>query len=557
MHKKQTGAIEVYCLEEKPESDEGPFLKEERKLISAIAKRLGQITERHRAEDEIKRAAKEWRITFDSITDSVFIIDKDYKLVRMNKAFADVFKMKPVELIGRPCYEIVHGTNEPVPNCPYKKTLKTKKPATSEFFEPQLGIYLEVMSSPIFDDKGEIVASVHLIRNITERKKAEEALQKAHNELEERVKERTKELNRALYDTQEARDRIDGILKSVGDGLIVTDIYNRVILMNRAAENLLDVRFSELIEQPIDFAIQDDTLRDQLKATLDKKETDGQFDFKLPGEDTEHPRIMCARTSVIKDRTSEQTTSIITIIHDVTHEREVELMKTEFLSTAAHELRTPLTSIQGFSEILITRKDLSKEERRKFLSYINKQASGLAMIVNDLLDVSRIESELGFALNKQKCIAGDVIKDVIPYFQESSPKLKIEVVLPDKPVELFVDKEKMQQVLKNILSNAIKYSPEDSVIRVVGEIVPNLELVDNERSSAFRISIEDRGIGMTPGQVEQIFNKFYRVDVSDSAPEGTGLGMTIVRYIVEMHDGKVWVESEPGKGTTVKFVIPI
>jgi len=371
------------------------------------------------------------------------------------------------------------------------------------------------------------------------------------------VKERTKELNRALYDTQEARDRIDGILKSVGDGLIVTDIYNRVILMNRAAENLLDVRFSELIEQPIDFAIQDDTLRDQLKATLDKKETDGQFDFKLPGEDTKHPRIMCARTSVIKDRTSEQTTSIITIIHDVTHEREVELMKTEFLSTAAHELRTPLTSIQGFSEILITRKDLSKEERRKFLSYINKQASSLAMIVNDLLDVSRIESELGFALNKQKCIAGDVIKDVIPYFQESSPKLKIEVVLPDKPVELFVDKEKMQQVLKNILSNAIKYSPEDSVIRVVGEIVPNLELVDNERSSAFRISIEDRGIGMTPGQVEQIFNKFYRVDVSDSAPEGTGLGMTIVRYIVEMHDGKVWVESEPGKGTTVKFVIPI
>jgi len=177
VHKKQTGAIEVYCLEEKPESDEGLFLKEERKLISAIAKRLGQITERHRAEDEIKRAAKEWRITFDSITDSVFIIDKDYKLVRMNKAFADVFKMKPVELIGRPCYEIVHGTNEPVPNCPYKKTLKTKKPATSELFEPQLGIYLEVMSSPIFDDKGEVRASVHLIKDITERKKAEEALQ--------------------------------------------------------------------------------------------------------------------------------------------------------------------------------------------------------------------------------------------------------------------------------------------------------------------------------------------------------------------------------------------
>jgi len=145
------------------------------KVTNAVVQHK-DITERKQAEDEIKRAAEEWRTTFDSITDLVFITDKDYKLVRVNKAFADVFKMKPMELIGKPCYEILHGTNEPVPNCPYKKTLKTKKPATSEFFEPQLGIYLEVMTSPIFDDKGEVVASVHVTRDITERKKMEEQL---------------------------------------------------------------------------------------------------------------------------------------------------------------------------------------------------------------------------------------------------------------------------------------------------------------------------------------------------------------------------------------------
>jgi len=147
----------------------------EGKVVS-VTSIIRDITERKQMEEKIKRAAEEWRTTFDSITDLVSICDKDFKLVRVNKAFADVFKMKPAELIGKPCYEIVHGTNEPVPNCPHKKTIETKKPATAEFFEPHLGIHLEVSTSPIFSEKGEVVASVHLIRDTTERKKMEEQL---------------------------------------------------------------------------------------------------------------------------------------------------------------------------------------------------------------------------------------------------------------------------------------------------------------------------------------------------------------------------------------------
>lgn len=173
---QKEGTVEVYYLEARPEIDEGPFLKEERLLIDAIAERLGKITERRQAEEEIKRAAEEWRTTFDSITDWISICDKDFRLIRVNKAFADVVKMKPKELIGKHCYEIVHGTNEPVPSCPHKKTMKTKKPAMAEFFEPHLGIHLEISVSPIFDEKGEVVASVHVARDITERKKMEEQL---------------------------------------------------------------------------------------------------------------------------------------------------------------------------------------------------------------------------------------------------------------------------------------------------------------------------------------------------------------------------------------------
>jgi PAS domain S-box-containing protein len=137
---------------------------------------FSDITERKQTEEKIEKAAEEWRTTFDSITDFVSICDKDFRLIRVNKAFADVVKMKPKKLIGKPCYEIVHGTKEPLPNCPHKKTIETKKPATAEFFEPNLGIHLEVMTSPIFNEKGEVTASVHVIRDITERKKMEEQL---------------------------------------------------------------------------------------------------------------------------------------------------------------------------------------------------------------------------------------------------------------------------------------------------------------------------------------------------------------------------------------------
>ncbi len=170
----------------------------------------------------------------------------------------------------------------------------------------------------------------------------------------------------------------------------------------------------------------------------------------------------------------------------------------------------------------------------------------LGNIITDLLDISRIESGLGFSLNKAPCNIADIISGAITPFREQFPKHQFQVVLPEGSVELMVDKEKIEQVLENFLSNAVKYAPEGGLIRVTGEL----------SEEHYQVSIEDPGIGMTREQVEKIFDKFYRADASHTATPGTGLGMSIVKYLVEAHGGKVWVESELGKGTTVRFIIP-
>ncbi|MBW1673287.1 MAG: HAMP domain-containing histidine kinase, partial [Deltaproteobacteria bacterium] len=195
--------------------------------------------------------------------------------------------------------------------------------------------------------------------------------------------------------------------------------------------------------------------------------------------------------------------------------------------------------------ILLTRDDIKEEEKEECLSIINKQAVNLAAIINDLLDISRIESGKGFTLNKVPCNIADMIRDIVPHFQTLFPKHSFDVVVPEESVEVMVDRQKMGQVLENILSNAVKYSPEGGLIQITGELLED----------HYQVYIEDQGIGMTSEQVEKMFDKFYRADASTTAIPGTGLGMNIVQYLVEAHGGEVWVESELGKGTTVKFTI--
>jgi PAS domain S-box-containing protein len=392
-------------------------------------------------------------------------------------------------------------------------------------------------------DASNLSLLVNGIWRVIARREAEKEILRLNEDLERKVKERTGELRQTLNDVQSARDRIDGILKSVADGIIVTDIYNNVVLMNRAAEDLLDVRLSEILGQPIDFVIKAATLREKLMKSIRQNKTSYKFDFMLPDREDRH---MNAQTSVIFDKDGRYT-GLVTVIRDVTYEREVDRMKTEFISTAAHELRTPLTSIRGFSEILLTRGGLTEAERAEFLSYINKQSLNLAAIINDLLDISRIEAKKGLAFNKVDFKPCESLGNIMSYYQKSSPGHTFELAMPEEDVMIHADPAKLQQVMENLLGNAVKYSPEGGTIRIQA----------SRKGDDLHVCVRDEGIGMTAEQVGRVFEKFYRADTSNLAVEGTGLGMTIVKYIVEAHGGSIHVESELGTGTAVHFLIPL
>jgi len=227
--------------------------------------------------------------------------------------------------------------------------------------------------------------------------------------------------------------------------------------------------------------------------------------------------------------------------------KELDRMKSEFLSTAAHELRTPLTSILGFSEILLKRK-LDEERQNRFLKIINEESVSLSALINDLLDLSRIESGRGFRIKKAPIDIGGIILENVDLFQAQSDKHTFKVDLPGNLPKIELDKDRIGQVMGNLLINAVKFSPEG------GEITVSIERVKGK----IEVSVSDTGLGIPKKDLPHIFEKFYRADnASRTAIGGTGLGLAIAKYIIESHGGKIWVESKLGKGSTFTFTLPI
>lgn len=464
----------------------------------------------------------------------VFWKDRDSVYLGCNQRFASVAGVaRPEKIVGKTDFDLAWRQEAAEATRYSDFRVMEKRVPLLEFEERQRqadgneAVFL-ASKVPLLDDGGEVMGLIGIYTDITLRKRAEE------------------NLRRAFQDAEDARNRLDGILASVPEGLIVTDMEDRVILMNRAAQDLLAVGQQEAVGQPIEGVIKEKRLRERLKAVLAQKISLVVLDVRLPGASRQRPRFIQARTSAIPSKEA-GISGMITLLLDTTREHEQDRLKTEFVATATRDFRGPLASIQGFSELLLSRPELGTAERSKFLTHINDEALTLSRLVKNHLDIALIESGGELPLEKSPCDLADLLARMTRYFQEKNPRHRLVVEIPSHPIEAVVDCGRIEQVLNNVLVNAVKYSPGGGTIRVDGEV----------REKDFRIRVSDQGPGMPAEEQERIFEKFFRGPTSSKGTEGLGLGLNIAKHIVEAHGGDISVASTPGRGTVVTILLPM
>ena len=385
-------------------------------------------------------------------------------------------------------------------------------------------VWIERKAGMVLDSEGKPAAIQGIARDVTERKRAEEAL---------RESEALKTL----------------ILSSMAEGTVVTDEGGAIVSVNAAMEQMAgwadaEARgrtFSdvfELREEGRDPQPWGETVLNRAMQSREPVATRG-YEQSLLTRDGRHLPVGVTASPLIDSAGS--LLGGLAVIRDVGYEREVDHLKSSLVSTVSHELRTPLTMIQGFSELLLDR-DLSDSRSKEGLHQIKNASERLSRLIEDLLSVSRIESGRLVA-NVASVELGPVIAEVIAPFRSERP---IGVSL-DGVSEVVADRDKLVQILTNLVSNAVKYSPEGTDIGIGARADGRVVLVE----------VRDRGIGMTEDERARLFEKFFRADRSEvKEVRGTGLGLYITRSLVEMQGGRIWVESEPDEGSTFIFSLP-
>ncbi len=336
------------------------------------------------------------------------------------------------------------------------------------------------------------------------------------------------------------KERLDIILHDIGNGVIVIRQNNEIIMINQTAKDLLGL---EGIEKPIQFLDQLlGNMNDQGVRFLESLQ-DSSFS-NLPVKIVyPEPKTLYATATPFTDTDGKSAGKIITL-SDVTKEKEIEQMKTDFVSSVSHELRTPLTSIMGFSKTILMGKNIDDETRKEFTEIIYKESKRLSNLIEDVLSISRIES--GRA--NYELIETDlepIIQEVFTIYSPQAEKKKISIscqLAEDLP-KVMADRDAIHQIAVNLIGNAIKFTPEN------GEIILSLYTDDKD----LLLSIKDNGLGIPQKDQDRIFNKFYRVHRPGKEIQGTGLGLSIVKQIIDAHNGSVKLISEEGKGT--EFIV--
>ncbi|GAB2537275.1 cell wall metabolism sensor histidine kinase WalK [Gracilibacillus alcaliphilus] len=350
-------------------------------------------------------------------------------------------------------------------------------------------------------------------------------------------------LKLANQTTEEERRKLSSVLSNMSDGVIAADEHGRITLMNAPATQLIGMSLYEAKGKLLV-----DVLQIEDKTAIDVEELEETGSVTIDFSDDEELFLIKANFSVVQDEEG-KFGGLITVISDVTEQEKVERERKEFVSNVSHELRTPLTTMRSYLEALTDGGALGdKELAPKFLQVTQNETERMIRLVNDLLQLSKMD-------HKEKVMYKKII-DITPVFHlvldrfemNTGDTIHFERKISDEQIYVWMDQDKITQVMDNIISNAIKYSPEGGTITF--QAVKGYHQV--------RVSISDQGLGIPREKVDKIFDRFYRADKARSRElGGTGLGLAISKEIIDAHHGKIWATSQEGKGTTVYFTLPL
>jgi two-component system phosphate regulon sensor histidine kinase PhoR len=361
-------------------------------------------------------------------------------------------------------------------------------------------------------------------------------LAKAFHEMANRMGEKVAELTRE-------RTQLNAMLSSLVESIVALDYRGQVLFLNPAAEQLFDVRSSDAKGRPFLEVLRQSPLNEVLRQTLSSHQAvQKEIALHTPTE-----RVISV--NAIPVSYGEAQTGVLAALHDITELRKLENVRREFVANVSHELKTPLTSIKGYAETLLEGAIDDPKHNRAFLETIQEHANNLARLIDDVLDLSTIEAQrvmYRFEPINFKDVSDRIIKALEP--MAKTKKVSLIVDLPQDLPKVRADREKLAQIVMNLIDNAIKFNKAEGEVRVTAE----------KKNGQAIFVVSDTGRGIPQEDLPRIFERFYRgnKDRSHEIP-GTGLGLAIVKHLIEAHQGTVTAQSNPGEGSVFRFTLPL
>lgn len=374
----------------------------------------------------------------------------------------------------------------------------------------------------------------------------------ARQELEQRYgavieeQRRTKAvLERKYQDTLAEKKQTSAVLESIAEGLVVINNRGEVVMMNPAAEKLLAVKQEQRVGKPLMEHLKEGEL---ISLVRGKRGEDQEI--VLNAKDDSTKRILRSSNAVITDENG-ATVGMVAVLSDVTKQRELDQLKTEFLSKVSHELRTPIVAMQHAIAILADQvAGPMSEDQHKFLSITQRNLGRLNLLINDLLDLSKLEAHK-MELNRRPTSIRDIVDAVLESVSAwaETKALTMHARVDAQLPEVSCDAARITQVLTNLVGNSIKFTPKQGRITLEAKLTPAREEVE--------ISVADSGVGIAPEDLPKLFSKFQQVgERIGSDLSGTGLGLAIAKEIIDLHQGRIWAESDR-QGARFAFTLPL